>query len=272
VSARAREENFPVASRLLPRDARESLLAIYGFARLVDDAGDEASGDRLALLDELESQLDAAAHGQAKEPTFERLAPVIASRGMDVGPFRRLIEANRMDQRKSRYQTYGELVEYCMLSAAPVGELVLATFRVSSPERIALSNDVCIALQLVEHLQDIGEDLRRGRVYVPAEDMERFGCREPDLAASSAGPALRELVSFEADRARALLLSGGPLAATLALRPRIAVCGFVGGGMATLDTMRRAGYDVLSAIRRPTRLGVVRHTLAQLARASRRRR
>jgi squalene synthase HpnC len=272
VSARARQENFPVASRLLPAATRDALMAFYGFARLVDDAGDEAPGDRLALLDHLEAQLDAAASGRATDPTFHRLAPVIAGLSLDVTPFRRLIEANRVDQRKSRYQTYDELVEYCMLSAAPVGELVLAAFRVATPERVALSDDVCVALQLVEHLQDVAEDARRGRVYLPVEDMERFGVTEPDLVASVTGPALRALVAYECERARGLLDSGVPLAASLSPRPRVAVCGFVGGGLATIDAIRRAHFDVLCATRRPTKPGVVRRTCATLVRASRGRR
>jgi squalene synthase HpnC len=269
VSARARQENFPVASRLLPKEARSALMAFYGFARLVDDSGDEAPGDRLALLDHLESQLDAAARGRATDPTFQRLTPVIADLSLDLAPFRRLIEANRLDQRKSRYQSYDELVEYCMLSAAPVGEFVLAAFRVATPDRIQLSNDVCIALQVVEHLQDVAEDARRGRIYLPLEDMERFGCVESDLVARPAGPSLRALVAFEGERARGLLTSGAPLAATLTWRPRVAVCGFVGGGEATLDAMRRADFDVVSATRRPTRTGVVRRTLGSLVRSYR---
>ncbi|HVB70287.1 MAG TPA: squalene synthase HpnC [Acidimicrobiales bacterium] len=269
VTARARQENFPVASRLLPQETREALMAFYGFARLVDDSGDEAPGDRLGLLAHLEAQLDTAVQGAAQDPTFQRLAPVIRGLGLDATPFRRLIEANRLDQRKSRYQTWDELVDYCMLSAAPVGELVLGAFRATSPERVALSDDVCIALQLVEHLQDVGEDVRRDRVYLPVEDMERFGCRESDLTATTAGPALRALVAFEAARARRLLTSGVSLAATLSLRPRVAICGFVGGGLATIDSMRRADYDVLSATRRPTKPGVVRRTLSTLALSTR---
>jgi squalene synthase HpnC len=258
---KARLENFPVASRFLPRAARANLMAIYGFARLTDDVGDEAEGDRLKLLDGLDAQLELAARGDATDPTFQRLTPVIRDLGLSLDPFRRLIEANRMDQRVSRYRTFDDLVAYCMLSAAPVGELVLAVFALTSTERIKLSDDVCIALQLVEHLQDVQEDARRGRVYLPAEDMERFGCVEGDLLRQHASPAVRALISYEVDRATDLLKAGVPLASTLPLRPRVAVAGFTAGGVAALDSIKRARFDVLGVRCRPRKRGVARHML-----------
>ena len=162
LATKARNENFPVASRLLPRAVRANLMAIYGFARLTDDVGDEAEGDRLALLDWLEAELDRAASGRAIHPVLVQLTPVIRELDLSLDPFRRLIEANRMDQRITRYRSFGDLVDYCMFSAAPVGRLVLAVFGVSTSERIASSDKVCIALQLVEHLQDVGEDAATG--------------------------------------------------------------------------------------------------------------
>jgi squalene synthase HpnC len=264
----ARDENFPVASRFLPRDVRSNLMAIYGFARLTDDVGDEAQGDRLKLLDELEAQLDLAANGRATNPTFQRLSPVIRDLNLRLDPFRRLIEANRMDQRVSRYQTFDDLMVYCMLSAAPVGELVLAVFGLSSEERIERSDQVCIALQLVEHLQDVREDAQRGRVYLPLEDMERFGCAEGDLVREHASPETRALISFEVDRARDLLNAGVPLASTLPSRPRFAVAGFTAGGVAALDSITRARYDVLGVRCRPSKPGVARHLLRYFVAAS----
>ncbi|MHB8378550.1 MAG: squalene synthase HpnC [Acidimicrobiales bacterium] len=267
-SEKACAENFPVASRLLPRDVRSSLMAIYGFARLTDDVGDEAHGDRLKLLDGLEAQLDLAASGDATDPTFQRLSPVIRNLNLPLSPFRRLIEANRMDQRVSRYRTFDDLVAYCMLSAAPIGEMVLAVFGLSSEERIKLSDKVCIALQLVEHLQDVREDAQRGRVYLPLEDMERFGCVENDLLRQHAAPATRALIAFEVDRARDLLNVGVPLVSTLPLRPRVAVAGFAAGGVAALDSIERAGYDVLGVRCRPSKPGVTRHALRFFVAAS----
>ncbi len=268
LAGKARHENFPVASRLLPRKARSALMAIYGFARLTDDLGDEAQGDRLALLDWLEAEVQRAGTGTASHPVLQSLTPVIRDFQVSLDPFLALIEANRMDQRVSRYQSFDDLVGYCMLSAAPVGRLVLSVFRVSTPQRIALSDEVCIGLQLVEHLQDIGEDARRGRVYMPGDDMARFSCTEGDLLAPSGSRALRDLVGFEVARARELVSAAVPLAASLELRPRAAVVGFGAGGLAALDSIERAGNDVLKVRCRPNKLRFGVRGLSGLAAAS----
>jgi squalene synthase HpnC len=248
VIAQARNENFPVASRLLPRHVRRHLLAIYGFARLVDDIGDEAPGDRLALLDRIEDELDRVfAHEDPEHAVMRELAATVAQCALPDAPFRRLIEANRRDQAVTSYDSFDELLGYCDLSAAPVGELVLHVFGAATPSRIALSDRICAGLQVIEHLQDVAEDRSRGRVYLPREDMAAFGCTDADLDAPAACPAVRALVAAEAGRARALLAEGAPLARELPLRPRIAVAGFVAGGRAALDGLERAGYDVLGA-------------------------
>jgi squalene synthase HpnC len=268
MGTKARNENFPVASRLLPKEARASLMAIYGFARLTDDLGDESEGDRLAKLDWLELELDRAAVGQATHPVLCQLTPVIGQLQLSLDPFRNLIEANRIDQRVTRYSSFGDLVGYCMLSAAPVGRLVLAVFESSTPERVELSDKVCIALQVVEHLQDIGEDAGRGRIYMPAEDMSRVGCSEEDLLAAHASTPLQNLVALEAERARELLECAVPLAASLPRRQRAAVVGFAAGGQAALDSIKRAGNDVLSNRCRPNKVAFVGHAVSGLVRAS----
>ena len=259
VAARARHENFPVATRLLPRDERANLMAIYAFARMTDDIGDEATGDRLALLDWLDDELDLAFRGEAIHPVFQRLTPTITSLGLAPEPFRALIEANRVDQRVTRYQTFDDLVGYCMLSAAPVGHLVLSVFHASTPERVALSDQICIALQIVEHLQDVGEDARAGRIYLPLADLDRIGCSEDDLLAARANAPLREVVAFESERARTLLNEGAPLATTLPWRPRFAVEGFVAGGLAVVDALKAAQFDVLGTHCRPTKRSLASH-------------
>ncbi len=265
---KARNENFPVASHLLARDVRANLMAIYGFARLTDDLGDEAEGDRLAHLDWLEAELDRAGVGDATHPVLRQLTPVIRGRALSLEPFRDLIEANRMDQRVTRYRSFGDLVDYCMLSAAPVGRLVLAVFGVQTAARMALSDEICIGLQVVEHLQDIGEDARRGRIYLPTEDLERFGCSEADLLRPEGSPALRRLVAMQVGRARGLLAAAVPLAASLRFRPRTAVVGFGAGGMAALDSIERAGYDVLRHHCAPRKFVFARRALSALAAAS----
>jgi squalene synthase HpnC len=260
VVAQAGGENFPVASHLLGRPERAHLLALYAFARLVDDAGDEAPGDRLALLDRLEQDLDRIyAAAEPEQPVMRELADTVRQCSLPSEPFRRLIDANRRDQTVTRYETFEGLLDYCRLSANPVGELVLGVFGAATPDRVAFSDCICSALQVIEHLQDVSEDYARGRVYLPREDMERFGCDEHDLRAAAAGPALRAVVAFEGQRAWALLADGAPLARRLALRPRAAVAGFVAGGRAALEALERVGYDVLGARPRPTRAAFLKN-------------
>ncbi len=246
VMGQSRSENFPVASYLLGRRQRGHLLAIYGFARLVDDLGDEVAGDRLALLDWLEAELDRLYAGaEVEHPVMHSLGATVAACQLPAAPFRRLIEANRRDQTVTRYETFEELLDYCQLSAAPVGELVLHVFGAATAERIRLSDRICAGLQVTEHLQDVAEDYRRGRVYLPQEDLRAFGCDENDLTPEgSGGEAMRALLAREAERARSLLAAGAPLARTLAPRPRAAVAGFVAGGRAALDALDQNGYRI----------------------------
>jgi len=246
VLAKARRENFPVALFVLPDDIRRHLRAVYGFARLVDDVGDEVAGDREALLDAVAADLDRAFSGaDPRHPLMATLAGSIYELGLPREPFERLIEANRQDQRVSRYETYGDLERYCELSANPVGRLVLYVFGRPSLQRVAWSDSVCTGLQLAEHWQDVGEDYRRGRVYLPREDLRRFGVDEEVLGTRHASPAFRQLMAFEVDRARRLLDAGVPLAASLRGRERLAIAGYVGGGRAALDAVERSGFEVL---------------------------
>ena len=262
IMARAPGENFPVASRLLPPRLRRHLLAIYSFARLVDELGDEEPGDRLGALDWLERELDRAFAGTACHPLLAALAPTIAECGLRREPFERLIEANRVDQRVPSYTTWNDLLAYCHLSADPVGELVLQIFGVATPERIARSDAICTALQLTEHWQDVGEDLARARVYIPLEDLARFGCTIEDLSEPRVGPRLRAVLALLAGRTARLFREGEPLVASLHGWSRLAVAGYVGGGRAALGAIARADYEVLALSPRPTR----RHTAGAIIR------
>jgi len=269
VMARVHTENFPVASRVLPRRVRADLLAIYGFARLVDELGDSdysSLTDKLAALDWLERELDRGFAARAEHPLLLALQPTLKRCALTREPFVRLIEANRLDQRVSRYETWAQLRDYCALSADPVGELVLGVLGLASPARIALSDSICTALQLTEHCQDVAEDLARGRVYLPAEDLERFGCTSAELAAAHAGEPLRRVLAFEVTRARALLNDGAPLIDELHGRARLAIAAFVAGGRAALDGIERAGYDVLPGPPRVTRARRLRVLAATLLR------
>lgn len=251
VVAQAAHENFPVASRILPRSVRDDLMAIYGFARLTDDIGDEVAGDRSGALDWLEDEVRRAAAGSATHPILRRVGATIRSRGLDLQPFVDLVDANRMDQEVRRYETFDDLLGYCRLSANPVGRLVLGVLGLATTERIARSDDVCSGLQVVEHLQDVAEDAAMDRVYLPLADLRAERCGLDALREPSAAPALRRVIRREADRARHLLWSGAPLAASLPWRPRVAVAGFAAGGMAALDDIERAGFDVLATECRP---------------------
>jgi squalene synthase HpnC len=257
VLGQATSENFVVASRLLPQATRRHLLALYGFARLADEIGDEVAQDRLALLDWLDAELDRAACGEATHPLLRQLTPTIAECNLPLEPLHCLIEANRRDQVVHQYESFDDLVSYCRLSAAPVGRLVLAVLGETSAERLSLSDDVCIGLQVVEHIQDVKEDLDKGRVYLPQADLRVFGCGPAELDAAHAGPELRMVLRLEAGRARRLLASVAPLGRMLPLRFRFAVCGFAAGGMAALDEIERVSHDVLGLRPgpRPLRVG-----------------
>lgn len=255
-------ENFPVVLRAVPARPRAHLLAVYGFARLVDDIGDEYDGDRLAALDWVEEEIHRARIGGATHPVMVQLTPLLTELDIDDEPFLALIEANRLDQRKHRYQTQAELAEYCKLSANPVGRLVLAVFDSATPERIALSDAVCTGLQLVEHLQDIREDyVEKGRIYFPAEEMDRFGVDEDDLAQVRATEQLRRLVAHQCDTARGLLSRGDPLVASLTGWAKVTVAGYAAGGLAALDAIAGADYDVLRKLRTPTKARTAAHAI-----------
>jgi squalene synthase HpnC len=254
--AQAATENFPVALRLLPRRHRRHLAAVYGFARSADDMGDEAPpGERLRLLDEFEADLSRLYAGPGGEaPRLEvirALAPAVAECAIPAQPFRDLIQANRQDQQVTRYQTFDELLAYCRLSANPVGRIVLHVFGAAAPHTERLSDLVCTALQLAEHWQDVAEDLRAGRIYLPGKDLAAYGVTEADLAAPSASPQVRALMAFEIRRAGDLLDEGAPIVGTLRGFARVAVAGYVAGGRAALAAIKASGCDVLAATPRP---------------------
>lgn len=263
-------ENFPVALRFLPRAVRQHLTAIYGFARLVDEIGDEIAGDRLAALDEIDREIERIYRGEAPDhPLMRQLARSVKACKLPRPPLHDLVEANRRDQWVRRYTTYDELLEYCALSANPVGRLVLAVFQSEDPENLRRSDAVCTALQIVEHCQDVGEDYRRGRIYLPAEDLAHFGCEPSALGATQANPALRRVVGFQIERARTLFRSGDYLVAGLRGSARLAVAGFCAGGYATADAIEAQGCEVLRRTPRPRRRTILRHALRLLLRGPR---
>jgi squalene synthase HpnC len=259
VVANTSGENFPVALRLLPARHRRHLTALYCFARLTDDLGDQAreAGQadadlRLGLLDELTADVHRIYAGKTPgAPVMQQMAVTVTECKIPAQPLLDLIQANRQDQQVSRYPTFADLARYCELSANPVGQIVLYIFGAATAERIGLSDRICTALQLAEHWQDVAEDLANGRIYLPAEDLARFNVTEAGLAEPSASPAVRDLMRFETDRAQQLLDRGAPLVGTLRGAARLAVAGYLAGGRAALAAIRAHRYDVLSATARP---------------------
>jgi len=243
-------ENFPVVSWLLPRELRGPMYAVYAYCRGVDDLGDEAEGDRLALLDGWEAELRRCYDGTPSDPRFVALADTIRRFDIPCDPFLCLIEANRHDQRQFRYETFDDLLDYCAFSANPVGRLVLYVFGYRDDERAKLSDATCTALQLTNFWQDVARDFAMGRVYIPQVDMRHFGVGDADLAAGQATPPLRDLMRFEVLRARDYFRRGLPLIDSVRGRLSVDLRLFTLGGLAVLDAIERADYDALS--HRPT--------------------
>ncbi len=267
--ARAHYENFPVLSRLLPERLRRPVAVVYAFARATDELGDEGSAtreERLAALDEWERRLDAALTGRAcwtglrhdgvEHPPaggqpqasglLDDLAREIRRYDLPVICFKALITANRMDQLQRRYAAYADLLAYCSASANPIGRIVLQLFGSRDATLLAASDAVCTGLQLANHWQGIGEDLRlRDRCYVPNEDLQRFEVREADLRRDRPSRNVRRLIGFECDRARALLHAGSGLPSAFGASEAAVLRLFIGGGHAILDELERRPQDVL---------------------------
>ena len=244
---RAHGENFTVASWFLPKEQRDHFYAVYAFCRFTDDLGDEAEGDRLALLDEWEGGLRDCFQGRFSHPIFAALGRTVRERGLPQDLFLRLIEANRMDQRLSRFPTYADLVDYCEHSATPVGRMVLGILGYAGEERAQLADAICTGLQLANFWQDVARDYSKGRIYLPLTDIERFGVSEADIAARNFTPRFRDLMRFEVERARALFRAGAPLEGLVDARVRLDIRLFRLGGEAVLDAIERRNYDVLTA-------------------------
>ncbi len=250
--ARAHYENFTLGSRLLPRHLRRHIAAIYAFARTADDLADEETDPTRALagLDAWERELDACYHGTPCHPVFVALADTVRTFAIPIEPFKRLLVAFRMDVRFAGFDTFDQLLHYCAHSANPVGHLVLHLFGHADAERQARADDICTALQLTNFWQDLAVDLRKGRIYLPRADMERFGYGTDDLGRHAVTPAFRELMTFECARTRALFERGLALAAMLDRNRGREIRLFAAGGLAILDRLEAVGYDAFRA--RPT--------------------
>lgn len=260
--ARTRYENFSIGSHLLPRHLRRHFYSIYAFSRGVDDLGDEADGDSLALLDMWENQLDAC-YGSAgvdagidsgsatasgpTHPYFVALAETIRIFDIPPTPFKRLIEANRRDQNITHHEKFDDIIEYCTYSANPVGHLVLYLGGVRNPELHELANRTCTALQLANFWQDVSRDYEIGRIYIPQEDLEKFGVTEEQISNGRSDSNFRSLMKFEVDRARQLFIDGYALVEYLDRSLRSDFALFTRGGLSILQAIERQNYDVLDS-------------------------
>ena len=247
--AKTHYENFNVGSRLLPGDKRRHFYAIYAFCRFVDDLGDEFEGDRLRALGYWEEEVEACFSGTPSHPYMVAVQDTIRSFDIPREPFLRLIQANRMDQTTKQYATYRDLEYYCRHSANPVGHLVLYMCGYRDEERQRLSDFTCTALQLTNFWQDVARDYSMGRIYIPREDLDRFGYTEEELAQGMVTDGFRRLITFEVDRARDLFHWGLPLVDRVDGALKLDVALFSRGGLRVLDSIERQGFDVLS--RRP---------------------
>ena len=255
-------ENFTVATRLVPPRLRQDLANVYAFARWADDLGDESTSpaEATAALAAWRDELAACFAGRPRHPVFVALAGTVQRAGLEPAPFADLITAFEQDQTQTRYRSREDLLGYCRRSADPVGRIVLALEGCREPALVAMSDSICTGLQLVNFWQDVRRDRLAGRIYLPEDDMRRFGVTEADLDGPQAAGPLRRLLADEVAWARRCFDVGAPLAAAApaALRPAVAM--FVGGGRAVADAIERAGFDTLA--RRPT---VGRWTKARLA-------
>ncbi len=249
-------ENFPVASVLLPAPLREPVAAIYRFARNADDFADEGNlspGERRALLAEYQAELDAIEQGQpTQHPVFLRLRPVIEQYRLPLHLFRDLLDAFTQDVGKDRYRDFAELMDYCRHSADPVGRLLLHLFGHATEENLSHSDAICSALQLINHWQDIAIDATKGnqgRIYLPQDEMARFGVGDGDVLRRVISADFRSLLRFQVERARALMLSGAPLGWNLPGRMGLEIRAIVAGGLRILDKIEAIDYDVFQ--RRP---------------------
>ncbi|MGH7899134.1 MAG: squalene synthase HpnC [Candidatus Binatia bacterium] len=249
--ARSHPENFFIGSLFLPRTKRRYLAALYAYARLADDIadGDLPTSEKLAALDCWEERLDACLAGSATHPVFVALGETVRECGLPVEPLRDLLRAFRYDAAFEPFATFDDLRGYCRSSANPVGRTVLALFDYRSEELYELSDAICTALQLTNFWQDLGVDLARGRLYLPLEDLERFGVSRRALEGGHSPRGLRDLMRFEVERTRELFRRGLPLADRVG--PMIAreVRMFASGGLTILRRLEDGGYSPVE--RRP---------------------
>jgi hydroxysqualene synthase len=250
--ARAHYENFPVGSILVPKPLRKHFYSIYAFARTADDFADEGydlgytESDRLELLQEWRNMLSQCLQGRAAHPIFIALARTIEDFDLPPELFEDLLSAFSQDVTSRRYETFGQLLDYCRRSANPIGRLILLLFGYRDEQRHRWSDQICTALQLANHWQDVAVDLEKDRIYLPEEDLLRFEIDESDLKHQSINDKFKRLVRFEVERGRDMFSKGKPLCTSVRGRLGLELRVVWLGGMRILDRIQKNGYDVFT--------------------------
>jgi squalene synthase HpnC len=262
--ARSHYENFSVASWFLPKHLRQHFFNVYAYCRISDDLGDEVGDTQasLVLLDQWQRELDACYDGSPKHPVFVALAETVRQFDIPKQEFSDLLTAFRQDQMVARFETFDDVLHYCHYSANPVGHLVLYLCGYRDAERQALSDFTCTALQLANFWQDVSVDYEKGRVYLPLEDLRRFGVSEDDIARRQNTPAFRSMMQFEVDRARDWFQRGVPLVGKVDHELAIDLDLFTRGGLEILNAIEKQGCAVLGnrpAISKTRKLALVAH-------------
>jgi len=245
--AKSHYENFSVATWFLPRRLRQHFYNVYAYCRISDDLGDEVGDPQqsLELLDQWEAELNACYAGSPKHPVFVALAETVKQFAIPRHEFSDLLVAFRQDQTVTRFETFDDILAYCHYSANPVGHLVLYLCGYSDAERQQLSDNTCTALQLANFWQDVSVDYGKGRIYLPLEDLRRFGVTGEDIAQSRATPQFVALMKFEVERARDWFARGLPLVKMVNRELAIDLELFSRGGQEILNAIERQGFNVL---------------------------
>jgi squalene synthase HpnC len=266
--ARTHYENFSVATWFLPRRLRQHFFNVYAYCRISDDLGDE-TGDTdasLRLLDEWETELNACYAGSPRHPVFVALAGTVREFDIPKHEFSDLLRAFRQDQTVVRYESFDDLLAYCRYSANPVGHLVLFLGGYHDSGRQQLSDYTCTALQLANFWQDVSPDFQKGRIYLPLEDLDKFGVTEANIAGKQNTPQFMELMRFEVERAREWFDRGLPLVGKVSRELAIDIELFSRGGQEILNAIERQGYAVLGnrpAISKSRKLALVARAALQ---------
>ena len=241
-------ENFPVASILLPKHIRRAVEVIYYFAREADDIADEgniSSEERLAKLDEFRAELNRFGTDQKNQtPLFEALESIAFKFNLPIQLLHDLLDAFSQDVVKKRYENYDELLDYCRRSANPVGRLLLHLYEAATPKNLAYSDNICTSLQLINFWQDVEKDYKIGRIYLPLDEMARFGVTEADIAAGQADQAWQQLMQYQVQRARQMMKDGAPLGTILSGRIGLEMRLIIAGGNRILSKLEKVNYDM----------------------------